>query len=152
MAGKKDYDPAMPAAEPILNQTMSRIFGCGRSFNAHIEKKKSKCDYRFDRPLTPEEIRSIEDAVNRVIRENMPVTEHLILHVEAEERYFTGKLPAVAGDRIRIVRVGDYDACPCIGRHVRSTAEIPGFRIVSTGHENGVLRIRFVLKSAAAGT
>jgi alanyl-tRNA synthetase len=152
MAGKKDYDPAMHTAEHILNQTMSRIFGCGRSFNAHIEKKKSKCDYRFDRPLTPEEIRSIEDAVNRVIRENMPVTEHLILHVEAEERYFTGKLPAVAGDRIRIVRVGDYDACPCIGRHVRSTAEIPGFRIVSTGHENGVLRIRFVLKSAAAGT
>jgi len=152
MAGKKDYDPAMHTAEHILNQTMSRLFGCGRSFNAHIEKKKSKCDYRFDRPLTPEEMRSIEDAVNRVIRENMPVTEHLILHVEAEERYCTGKLPADAGDRIRIVRVGDYDACPCIGRHVRSTAEIPGFRIVSTGHENGVLRIRFVLKSAAAGT
>ena len=152
MAGKKDYEPAMHTAEHILNQTMIRILGCGRSFNAHIEKKKSKCDYHFDRPLTREEIVSVEEMVNRVICENMPVTEHLISQDEAEERYFTGKLPADAGDRIRIVRVGDFDACPCIGRHVRSTAEIQGFRIVSTTYEYGVLRIRFVLKSTAAGT
>jgi len=152
MGGKKDYDPAMHTAEHILNQTMIRTFGCGRSFNAHIEKKKSKCDYRFDRPLTQVEIISLEEAVNRIIRANMPVAEHLILRGEAEERYFTGKLPADAGARIRIVRVGDYDACPCIGRHVRSTADIPGFRIVSTAYENGVLRIRFVLQSAASET
>jgi alanyl-tRNA synthetase len=152
MAGRKDYDPAMHTAEHILNQTMIRTFGCGRSFNAHIEKKKSKCDYRFDRPLTREEIAALEEKVNRVIREDMPVTEHLIPPSEAAERYYTGKLPADAGDRIRIVRIGDYDACPCIGRHVRSTADIPEFRIVSSAYENEVLRIRFVLKSTAAGT
>ncbi len=45
------YDPQMHTAEHILNQTMVRIFGCERSFPSHIEKKKSKCDYRFDRPL-----------------------------------------------------------------------------------------------------
>jgi len=97
------------------------------------------------------EIISLEEAVNRIIRANMPVPTSN-LRGEAEERYFTGKLPADAGARIRIVRVGDYDACPCIGRHVRSTADIPGFRIVSTAYENGVLRIRFVLQSAASGT
>jgi hypothetical protein len=63
--GKKDYDPAMHTAEHILNQTMDRLFACGRSFNAHIEKKKSKCDYRFPRPLTAEEISAVEEAVNR---------------------------------------------------------------------------------------
>ncbi len=119
------------------------------AFNAHIEKKKSKCDYRFPRPLTPEEVMAVEAAVNRVIEENLPVSEHVVDRVEAEKSYFTGKLPAEAGERIRVVRVGDYDACPCIGRHVRSTAEIPGFRIVSAGHENGVLRVRFALRSAA---
>lgn len=147
--GKKQYDPAMHTAEHILNQTMDRLFKCGRSFNAHIEKKKSKCDYRFPRPLTPEEIMAVEAAVNRVIGENLPVSEHVVDRVEAEKSYFTGKLPAEAGERIRVVRVGDYDACPCIGRHVHWTAEIPGFRIVSTGHEDGVLRIRFTLRSAA---
>ena len=147
--GKKEYDPAMHTAEHILNQTMDRLFKCGRSFNAHVERKKSKCDYRFPRQLTAEEVVAVEAAVNRVIGENLPVTEAMVDRAEAEKSYFTGKLPPEAGERIRIVRVGDYDACPCIGRHVRSTAEIPGFHIASTGHENGVLRIRFTLQPPA---
>jgi alanyl-tRNA synthetase len=145
--GKKDYDTAMHTAEHILNQTMDRMFACGRSFNAHIEKKKSKCDYRFPRPLAAEEISAVEAAVNRVIDQNLPVTERMVTRSEAEARYFTGKLPAEAGDSIRIVSVGDYDHCPCIGRHVGSTSEIPGFRLLSASHENGVLRIRFTLKA-----
>ena len=76
--GKKDYDPAMHTAEHILNQTMDRMFACGRSFNAHIEKKKSKCDYRFPRPLTAEEIAAVEAAVNRVIGQNLPVSERMV--------------------------------------------------------------------------
>ena len=143
--GKKEYDPAMHTAEHILNQTMDRLFKCGRSINAHIEKKKSKCDYRFPRPLTIGEVMAVEAAVNRVIGEDLPVLEAMVDRAEAERSYFTGKLPAEAGERIRIVKVGDYDACPCIGRHVRSTAEIKGFRIASTAHENGVLRIRFTV-------
>jgi len=145
--GKKDYDPAMHTAEHILNQTMDRLFACGRSFNAHIEKKKSKCDYRFPRPLTAEEISAVEEAVNRIIDRNLPVTERMVTRSEAEARFFTGKLPADAGETIRVVSVGDYDHCPCIGRHVRSSSEISGFRILSASHENGVLRIRFTLRS-----
>ena len=86
--GKKDYDPAMHTAEHILNQTMDRLFACGRSFNAHIEKKKSKCDYRFPRPLTAEEIAAVEAAVNRVIDQNLPVTERMVTRSEAEEPLF----------------------------------------------------------------
>ena len=145
--GKKDYDPAMHTAEHILNQTMDRMFACGRSFNAHIEKKKSKCDYRSPRPLTAEEISAVEEAVNRIIDRNLPVTERMVTRSEAEARFFTGKLPADAGETIRVVSVGDYDHCPCIGRHVRSTSDITGFRLLSASHENGVLRIRFTLRS-----
>ena len=144
--GKKDYDPAMHTAEHILNQTMDRLFACGRSFNAHIEKKKSKCDYRFPRPLTMAEIAAVEAAVNRVIGQNLAVSERMVDRAEAEKAYFTGKLPADAGEWIRIITVGDYDACPCIGLHVRRTSDIPGFRILSASHENGVLRIRFTLR------
>jgi len=48
-------------------------------------------------------------------------------------------------DEIRIVKIGDYDACPCIGPHVNSTKEIGEFRIGSTSFDNGVLRIRYKL-------
>ncbi|MBN2123772.1 MAG: hypothetical protein JW821_05745 [Deltaproteobacteria bacterium] len=142
----KDYaDPRMHTAEHILNQTMVRMFDCGRAFSAHIEKKKSKCDYRFDRPLTDEETREIQDRVNTVISENKPVTEEFISREEAVERFNLERLPEEAGDRIRIVRVGDYDACPCIGEHVSITKEIGEFRITTTGFDEGVLRIRFKL-------
>jgi len=52
-------------------------------------------------------------------------------------------LPDDAGDLIRIIKIGDYDACPCSGVHVSSTKEIGGFQIISTSYDNDVLRVRF---------
>ena len=56
----KSIDPAMHSAEHLLNQAMVQRFGTSRCFSAHIEKKKSKCDYRFHRPLTDAELRLLE--------------------------------------------------------------------------------------------
>jgi Ser-tRNA(Ala) deacylase AlaX len=57
----KEYaDPRMHSAEHILNQTMVRMFKCERLLQAHIEKKKSKCDYHFDRALTEKRDQDIE--------------------------------------------------------------------------------------------
>lgn len=145
---KKKYDPKMHSAEHILNQTMDRMFNCGRCFSAHIEKKKSKCDYHLDRPLTQAEVKEIQARVNEVIRQDLPVKETTIPSPEAAEKYNTEKLPRDVGDRIRIITIGDYDACPCIGPHVGSTGEIGEFRITSAGFENNILRIRYKLKAS----
>ena len=142
---KKRTDPRMHSAEHILNQTMDRMFQCGRCFNAHIEKKKSKCDYRFDRELTRQELEEIQARVNQVITDNLPVTEEQVSHAEALKKYNTEKLPENAGDAIRIIHIGDYDACPCIGNHVESTGDVGGFKITSASFDNEVLRIRFKL-------
>jgi len=143
----KEYsDPRMHSAEHILNQTMVRLFNCGRCFRAHIEKKKSKCDYHFDRPLTDKEIGNIESKVNQVIESDLPVLEEFLSREEARAQFNLDRLPEEAGDRIRIITVGDYDACPCIGPHVKSTREIGGFRILSSSFEDDVLRIRFKLR------
>ena len=140
---KKEIDPKMHSAEHILNQTMVRMFDCNRSFNAHIEKKKSKCDYHFERALTEEEIRQIEKRINDVIQADLVVTEEYITREESQKQYNLERLPQNAGDKIRIVKIGEYDACPCIGSHVKSTREIGTFRIVSVSFKNSVLRIRF---------
>lgn len=139
----KDYDPRMHSAEHILNQTMVRMFDRGRSFSAHIEKKKSKCDYYFERDLTKEEINEIERRVNETIIADLPVTEELMSREEAGRHFNLTKLPDDVGDTLRIIRIGDYDACPCRGEHVLSSKEIGRFKIVSTSYENGVLRVRF---------
>lgn len=141
----KNYDPPMHSAEHILNQTMVRMFNRGRSINAHIEKKKSRIDYNIDRDLTAEEKLEIEKRVNDVINSNLNVTEEFISREEAEQMFNLNKLPDDAGERIRIIRIGDYDACPCSGPHVSNTSEIGDFKILSTSFENGFLRLRFKL-------
>ena len=143
---KQDIYPPMHTAEHILNQTMVRFYDCGRSFSAHIEKKKSKCDYHFDHALTPDEIKKIEDQVNKIISDNLPVTEEMINKREAEQKYNLNRLPeGVVLDQVRIVKVGDYDAVPCLGGHVASTKDIGHFKIISSDFNDRVLRIRYKL-------
>ena len=144
----KQYHPQMHSAEHILNQTMLRMFNCERSFSNHIEKKKSKCDYHFDRNLSSDEILKIENKVNEVIVEDLPVIEEFYSKEEAKTKFNLSKLPDDSGDKIRVIKIGDYDSCPCSGSHVSKTKEIGKFKIGSTDYKEGVLRIRFKLIGA----
>ncbi|MGD1046829.1 MAG: hypothetical protein ABR936_16095 [Bacteroidota bacterium] len=133
----------MHSAEHILNQTMVRMFNCGRAFSAHIEKKKSKCDYHFERNITDEEVVKIENKVNEVIKSNLPIQEKILNREEAGNVVSLARLPENAGDKVRIIAIGDYDVCPCSGVHALTTSEIGEFKIISTDYVNGMLRIRF---------
>ena len=139
---KKEYPP-MHTAEHILNGTMVRLFGCPRSRNAHIERKKSKCDYLLDACPTDEEVARIEAAVNEVIGRNLDVTIEYMPRSEAAALVDLSKLPEDASETLRIVRVGDYDACACIGAHVKNTAEIGTFKILSHDYADGRWRVRW---------
>lgn len=136
----------MHTAEHLLNRTMVLMFGCGRAFSSHIERKRSKCDYRFPRALTPEEQAELERRVNEAVRADLPVKEAFLTRAEAEGKLDLGRLPPEAGDRLRVVLIGDYDACLCIGPHVKSAGEIGVFKIVSSSYAEGVLRVRFRLE------
>ena len=115
---KQEYPP-MHTAEHILNQTMVRMFGCPRSKNAHIERKKSKCDYELQEEPTAEMMEEVERRIN--------------------------ELPEDASETLRIVRIGDYDTCACIGAHVNNTSEIGHFKMLTYDYTDGRLRLRFKL-------
>lgn len=144
---KKDYFAPMHTAEHILNQAMLKMFGCERSKNTHIEKNKSKCDYRLPAAPAEAQIAEIEKTVNDIISQNLPVTDKNMPLSEAAAFTDISKLPANVGETVRVVFVGEYDACPCIGAHVQNTSEIGRFKINTWTYENGVLRIRYKLES-----
>ncbi|WP_278939779.1 hypothetical protein, partial [Parabacteroides johnsonii] len=141
---KAEYPP-MHTAEHILNQTMVRMFGCPRSKNAHIERKKSKCDYELPEEPTAEIMAEVERRVNEVIDRHLPVTIEFVPKAEAKEIVDLSKLPEDASDTLRIVRIGDYDACACIGAHVNNTSEIGHFKMLTYDYTDGRLRLRFKL-------
>ena len=141
---KKEYPP-MHTAEHILNQTMVRMFGCSRSRNTHIERKKSKCDYSLEQAPTDSQVQEIEDTVNKIISSNLQVTEDFVHIKDAGDLVDLSKLPDDVSELLRIVRVGDYDVCACIGSHVDNTSEIGRFSITTHTFDNGRWRVRFKL-------
>lgn len=146
---KQEYPP-MHTCEHILNRTMVVMFGCPRSRNAHIERKKSKCDYILPKPPSETEIAEIERRVNEVIDARLDVSVEFVDRDHIPAGVDLSKLPTNASETLRIVRVGDYDVCACAGDHVRNTseiAEVGHFKILSSDYnpEAGTWRMRFKL-------
>lgn len=141
---KQEYPP-MHTVEHILNQTMVQLFGCKRSMNTHIERKKSKCDYELENAPTETQIIQIEQKVNETIKRNLPVLETFVEREALPKQVDPRKLPETATRKIRLVTIGDYDICACIGAHVSNTSEIGQFKIISSDFENGRWRVRFKL-------
>lgn len=139
---KVEYEPAH-TCEHILNRTMVNMFGCPRSRNAHVERKKSKCDYLLESCPTEEQVSAIEEKVNEVIASNLPVTIEFMDKEKAAAIVDLSKLPEDASETLRIVHVGEYDDCACIGAHVKNTSEIGTFKILSHDFTDGLWRVRW---------
>lgn len=141
---KEEFPPAH-TAEHLLNQTMVRMFGCERSTNAHIERKKSKISYVLDHKPDRREEKEIERRMNELINEDLPVTFEYVTRDNVPDGVSLDKLPEDASETLRLVRIGDYDVCPCIGKHVRSTSQIGRFEMLGTNwnEEEHMFRIRF---------
>jgi alanyl-tRNA synthetase len=142
----KQENPPMHTVEHILNQTMVRMFGCERSHNTHIERKKSKADYFLADAPSDEQVKAIEEAVNEVIGFDLPVTEEFVPISEAAKIVDLSKLPENVSQTLRVVRIGNFDVCACIGAHVARTSEIGCFKIISHDFCDGRWRVRFKLR------
>lgn len=141
----KDEFPPAHTAEHLLNQTMIRLFGCDRSTNAHIERKKSKMTFQLDHKPSRQEEKQIEREMQRLIDEDLPVTFEFVTQDSLPEGVSPDRLPSDASETIRLVRIGDYDVCPCIGKHVRSTSQIGRFELLGTNwdEQQRTFRVRF---------
>ena len=138
---KEEHKPSH-TTEHIVNRTMVNLFGCGRAVSAHIERKKSKLDFALPQCPTETQIAQIEEMVNEVLRRNLPVTMEFISQDEAVGRFDMKRLPQDASETVRVVHVGDYDECLCIGAHVENTSEIGTFKIISHDYKEGIFRMR----------
>lgn len=146
---KEEFPPAH-TAEHLLNQTMIRLFGCDRSYNAHIERKKSKMSFHLKQKPSRQEEKQIEVRMNELIAADLPVTFDFVDRNHLPEGVAIDRLPDDASDTLRLVRIGDYDVCPCIGKHVRSTSQIGRFEMLGTNwdEEQRSFRVRFKVLSS----
>lgn len=141
---KEEFPPAH-TAEHLLNQTMIRLFGCGRSVNAHVERKKSKMTFILDHKPSRKEEKAIEDRMNELIADDLPVRYEVVDRDNLPAGVTLDRLPEDASEKVRLVCIGDYDVCPCIGKHVRSTSQIGKFVLLGTNWDEmkHAFRVRF---------
>lgn len=136
----------MHTCEHIINQTMIRLFGCGRSVSAHIERKK-----QTGLPIDSLPHRRTNQESGKYGKPNNNAASPCYYRIHhsgrGKGRFDLKRLPEDASETVRVVKVGDYDECLCIGTHVANTSEIGTFKIISHDWdgENKRWRIRFKL-------
>ena len=101
--------------------------------------------FHLDHKPSRQEEKEIERRMNELIAEDLPVKFEFVTRDNIPEGVVLDRLPEDASETIRLVRIGDYDVCPCIGKHVRSTSQIGRCEMLGTNwdEQERSFRVRF---------
>ncbi len=135
----------------LLHRALRNVVGEGaRQAGSLVTPDNLRFDYPFDRALTDDEKRAIEDEVRGIVRDDRPVTIAFMPMAEAIEQGADAFFDEKYGETVRTIRVEDYSFELCGGTHCRATGQIGGFSI--TGERSigsGMRRIEAVTGAAA---
>jgi alanyl-tRNA synthetase len=119
-------------ATHLLHQALRDLLGDQvRQAGSAVRPDKLRFDFTYDKALTPEEREQLEQAVNEKVFQNLPVRTFVTPIDEARQLGAMMLFGEKYGDEVRVVEIDDYSRELCGGTHVRSTAEIGPFVILS---------------------
>ncbi|HIH12467.1 TPA: alanine--tRNA ligase, partial [Candidatus Woesearchaeota archaeon] len=138
----------MHTATHLLNEALRKVISTTiHQRGSNITPERLRFDFSFERKLTAEEVKKVEEEVNRIIKKDLPVirkemTKEQALKIGAEME-FGQKYP----DKVSVYFVGDYSKEFCGGPHVTHTGEIGHFKILKEeACAAGVRRIKAVVE------
>ena len=131
------------SATHLLQKALKMVLG------SHVEQKGSlvtpdrlRFDFAHFQAMTAEELRQVEDMVNHEIEQALEVSTDIMSLEEAKKTGAMALFDEKYGESVRVVSMGEFSKELCGGTHVKNTAEIKNFKILSeAGVAAGVRRI-----------
>ena len=118
---------------------------------SNITAERLRFDFNFDRPLTEEEKKMIEDNVNKAIKEDVKVVCEEMTVEQAREAGAEGVFGSKYGDIVKVYTIGTYDKEICGGPHAEHTGQLGEFKIIKEQSSSaGIRRIKAVIDTSKA--
>jgi len=132
----------------LLNEALRKILGQEvKQRGSNITPERLRFDFSFDRKLTSEEIKKIEDLVNEKISENLEVIREEMPLKKAFDSGAQGEFGAKYPEKVSVYSIGDFSKEICAGPHVKNTSELGKFKIIKEESSSaGIRRIKAVVE------
>ncbi|MDD4397718.1 MAG: alanine--tRNA ligase, partial [Sphaerochaetaceae bacterium] len=148
LADHSDQTTALHTATHLLHEALCKVLGgYVKQLGSNITAERLRFDFNHDRPMTPEEIKAVEDIVNDQIKKDLPVTCEVLTLDEAKKDGAFAQFSAKYGEQVKVYSIGDFSKEVCGGPHVTHTGDMGHFKIVKEQSSSaGVRRIKAVLE------
>lgn len=147
LADHKEQTTNLHTATHLLHAALKKV--CSPDIQqkgSNITEERLRFDFNFARKLTPEEVAKVEELVNAVIAEDVPVVMKEMSLEEAREQGFTGLFDSKYGVMVKTYAIGEFSKEICGGPHAEHTGLLGTFKIVKQENVSaGVKRIKAVL-------
>lgn len=148
LADSSEESKRLHTATHLLNEALRKVVSEDIvQKGSNITPERLRFDFNFDRKITPEEIKKVEELVNEKIKAVIPVKREEMSLDEAKKKKAQGVFEHKYSDRVSVYSVGDFSIEICGGPHVKNTKELGKFKIVKEeSSAAGIRRIKAVLE------
>ncbi len=147
LADNSEETAKLHTATHLLHSALMKVLGGeARQRGSNITAERLRFDFGFDRAMTQDEIKAVEDLVNEQIKKNIPVVCEEMTVDEAKAQGAIGIFDNKYGEKVKVYTIGDFSKEICGGPHASNTGDLKSFKITKEQSSSaGVRRIKAVI-------